>query len=514
LEAQMRRVNLSVAIFMVGFLLAASGMNARAADAPASQPVVGRGDIAGTVTDEAGQPLSSALVDVWSWYPGNEIRTDKAGRFVLRKLDSDRPVEIRISKQGFSPWYNEAQPTGVNDLHVALNTKTFFEGTVMDGAGKPVPSALVRADNGPKKNPGVTITHVWTETRTDEKGHYKLFVFPDKYEIQLRVPKVGVARLSETLADQESKPLDIKLEPGITFKATVVDSVSGEPVKDVHLTLDESRGISGTSDKDGQLTINDLLPGPAEFSVRAKGYARWWSEEATSEWQRKKVDDRFQRNFDQLTFNVEKDMQPVKIEVERAVTITGKVEDPDGKAVGGATVAPAASGTGNSITGDTRFSVRTKADGTFEMMLPASNDGQYNLVAHDGTYQQWRNWANGVLDPIQTKPGDQLKDVVLKLTKPATVKGKVVDASGNAVANRQVRAQPADKLENRYYDPTTRTDQDGNFTLKFVRPCDNQIQVAPFWLDVGQAPKGASVQMTLEPGEIKEGVELVAAPER
>ena len=60
-------------------------------------------------------------------------------------------------------------------------------------------------------------------------------------------------------------------------------------------------------------------------------------------------------------------MAPVTIEIEKGVRIRGRVVDPDGKPVGGATAAPALTGTGNSLTGDTRFSVKTKADGTFEM---------------------------------------------------------------------------------------------------------------------------------------------------
>ncbi len=203
-------------------------------------------------------------------------------------------------------------------------------------------------------------------------------------------------------------------------------------------------------------------------------------------------------------------MEPVTIALERAVKITGKVLDPDGKPVAGATVAPALTGTGNSLTGDTRFSVQTDKDGRFTMTLPASGGRQYNLVAHDGKYQQWRHWANGVLPPIGTKPGQEIRGVELKLTKPATVRGRVTDRDGQPVGNREVRAAAADLLENRYYDPTVTTSADGTFELKFIRPGEQSIQVAPFWLDPRQAPAGTSQPLTLKPGEIKEGVELRA----
>src|SRR6185312_10277755 len=108
--------------------------------------------------------------------------------------------------------------------------------------------------------------------------------------------------------------------------------------------------------------------------------------------------------------------------------------------VAGATVAPALTGTGNSLTGDTRFSAETDKDGHFSVLLPASGAREYNLVAHDGKDQQWRTWANGVLSPFRTKPGQVIENVELQLTRPATVRGRVTDASGKPVAGREVRA--------------------------------------------------------------------------
>src|SRR5205085_10084377 len=140
-------------------------------------------------------------------------------------------------------------------------------------------------------------------------------------------------------------------------------------------------------------------------------YARWWSDEGASVWTRRQILESvggWQRNFDELDFDLNPEMDPVTITLERGVKVAGRVLDPDGKPVAGATVAPALTGTGNSITGDTRFSVPTAEDGTFTITLPASGEGKYNLVAHDGKHGQWRKWANGVLPPIQTTPGPEM----------------------------------------------------------------------------------------------------------
>jgi beta-lactamase regulating signal transducer with metallopeptidase domain/protocatechuate 3,4-dioxygenase beta subunit len=479
---------------------------------------VAPGQLTGIVTDETGNPIAGALVDVWTWCPGDETHTDAQGRYILKKLGTE-PVEIRVSKENYGAWHSPEQPTGVQ-LNVKLSNKTFFVGDVKGPDGKPVKNALVRADSGPKHNPSVEITNLWTETRTDENGHYRMYVMPDKYIFQARVPEIGTARLPATeIVAGEVKTLNINLTPGLAFRAIVVDGQTGAPVPNIRLSNWQHKGIEGTSDKDGNVTIDGMPDGRFVFNIQAKGYARWWSQQAAQDHQKKETREGFHRNFDDLDFDITRDMKPVRIELERAVRVTGVVQDPDGNLVAGATAAPAHTGTGNSLAGDTRFSVVTKNDGTFDMSLPASGGAKYNLEAHDGQYEQWRKWANGVLPPIQTMPGDELKNVVIRLTRPATVSGHMKDETGKPLADRDVRASAADKMENRYYDPTTRTDKNGNFVLRFIRPGDQFIQAAPFfWTNV---PEGGmtlklkegetnSLQVTLKEGENKTGVELTA----
>jgi hypothetical protein len=96
------------------------------------------------------------------------------------------------------------------------------------------------------------------------------------------------------------------------------------------------------------------------------------------------------------------------------------------------------------------------------MRLPASGAREYNLIAHDGKYGRWRTWANGVLPPLRTQPGQVLRDVEIRLTRPATVRGRVTDGRGRPISGREVRASAADRLENRYYDPTVTTADDGS----------------------------------------------------
>jgi beta-lactamase regulating signal transducer with metallopeptidase domain/protocatechuate 3,4-dioxygenase beta subunit len=498
---------------------------AKAGAAP--QGELAEDEIMGTVVDERGRPIEGVLVDVWDWYPGNAARTDARGRFRLsvwlrdakgRKLpggfDRNDKLEVRFLKEGYSPVLILDRKPGTGDWDVTLDARTYFEGKVTAPDGGPVAGALIRADQGPRSaNPGYIIDQIWTETRSGPDGRYRLYVAPDDYKIEVRAPGVGVARLKATAGKGGAHALDIGLAPGVTVRARTVDSLTGEPVAGVRLHHWQYKGIEGTSDAEGNVTIDSMFHGKFAFEVEPpEGHARWWSEQAASVWARRYVDENrsgWQRNFGAIDFELKPGMAPVTIELERGVTIRGAVLDPDGKPVAGATVAPALSGTGNSITGDTRYSVETGQDGRFTMLLPASNAREYNLIAHDGAFLVWRRWANGVLDPIRTRPGQVLDGVTLRLERPATVRGRVRDASGRPVARREVRACGADQLDNRYYVPTVETDAEGRFELKFVRPGENFVQAAPFWLDPRGAPGGTSETVTVEAGQVKEGVELV-----
>lgn len=204
-------------------------------------------------------------------------------------------------------------------------------------------------------------------------------------------------------------------------------------------------------------------------------------------------------------------MEPVTILVEPGAKFSGRVLDPEGSPVEGATVAPARTGSGNSLTGDTRFSVKTDAEGRFQSIMPAGKLFQYNLVAHDGEYQQWRKWANGVAVPFKSNPGWEIENITIQLTRPATVRGRVVGEEGQQLAGLEVRAHAKDLLGNRCYDPTTKVEEDGTFELKYIRPGASYIQVGPFYLNTAGAQAGRTVILELEPGEVVEDVELDAS---
>ncbi|QEG00411.1 Regulatory protein BlaR1 [Stieleria maiorica] len=483
-------------------------------------------ELAGIVVDAEGNPLPGVTVDAWSWHPGDETTTDEDGVFRFRpESDNGRSkVEVRWMKPGYSPHYVAQQPVGVSDLIVTLDKTTFIEGSVTAAGGSPAAGVTVRGVQKDIKGDGVLIGEVPTETTTDESGKYRLYVHPDRYEITIASP-LGVAR-TEALDVQHGQALkkSIQLAPGVRFEAIVKDAVSGEPFTGLVLWNFPLKQFQGTSDDDGRLVIEGLLPGEFNFSVGAgdpieyRGMkfhrngplGRWWSPQAKHPWQQLQLKpEQFQRNFDDLTFDLSPGMQPVEIFIEAGVKFSGHVYDPDGNPRAGATVAPAKTGSGNSLTGDTRFSATTEADGSYTVVMPAGNAFQYNLMAFDGEYSKWRKWGAVARDPLTTRPGQTIADYDFTLTRGATVRGKVTSIDDEAPP-RQVRAHPADLRGNRYYDPTVEVRPDGTFELGGLRPGKHSIQVSPFWLAAADAENGSSVVVDVAEGEVREGVELQA----
>ncbi len=502
-----------------GVVLVKLAVSEEAPKGVAAPDQVGPDEIAGVVVDSDGKPIEGAEVDVWTWYPGHEAKTDAKGFFRIGKLEADNyKVEVIVRKPGYTPRFFLAQPTATPGWVITLGNKTYIEGNVTGPDGKPVAGALIRANYGPKQADRFRLSEIWADTTSGADGRYKLWTQSDIYDIQVRVPGTGSARLQDVgLNQDEAKHLDIKLTRNIDFKAIAVDSITGKPVPGVRLWNRHHKGVEGRSDVNGVLLISDMPAGKHNFQVEADGYSRWWSQQAVSEWNRFYIDESkggWQRNFDALDFEIQRQMEPVTIILERGVTITGRVVDPDGKPVANATVAPARTGSGNSLAGDSRFSAPTNAEGKFTMHLPASGAHGYNLTAHDGKYDEWRTWANGVLPPIRTKPGETLNNVELRLTKPATVRGRVVDANGKPIANRDVRACAFDLLENRYYDPTVKTKADGTYELKFIRAGEQYIQVAPFWGNASDAPFDSTQTIKLSAGDVKDGVDFKIATTR
>lgn len=476
-----------------------SGSQADAGLQPVAKPAIqtagseiGKDEVAGKVVDEQGKPIEGVQVHLWHG-DLDKIRTDKGGRFrhKLAANEAGFDAYVRFVKPGYAPQLNLNWPTGTSDKVVILDTKTYFEGIVRRSDGKPAANVLIRANQGDRQSIGRTST----ETRTDAAGLYRLLVQPDVYEIEVRDPVGGTVRVPKPattanapaatgaaelrIGDKEAKHLDLRLEPGVPFRARIVDSVTGRPVQGVRLSDWQWQypGIERTSDAAGHVRISSLPPGNFAFKIEANGYLRAWSEEAPEQWkhERKRSDGAPMAPMeDGVPFSLAPEMAEVTIRLEPAVTLTGHVLDPEGRPAAGCTVQPVLSGQAATWTdgsGEVRYTTLTAKDGAFTLQLPPNGNRNCNLMAHDGVFREWRKWANGIGEPIKTAPGQRIDNIELRLSRPGTIRGRVVDKAGQPAPGVDVQCTAADGRENNLFNPSTRSGRDGEFELRFVRPC-------------------------------------------
>ncbi len=476
-------------------------------------------EFAGLIVDENGKPLAGAKVDLFPAFTGHETTTDQQGmfRYKLEMASRGQTMEVRFSKDGYSPIYRRNQKLDVPNFCVVLDRKTYLEGQIVDEDNNPVPKAKVFAAH-PYSWRGEFISFDReTVTLTDENGRYRLYLNPEMYTIAAISEGHGVERVQNVELDKnEVKTLDLQLHAGVHLLARVLDEETAEPIAGLTLYHRTNPLLRGVSNADGLIEISNALPGVEELQVgcgtpaMVRGYfacptqpfGSWSSPDAKKPWHRTTTTEVA------IMFDLSPNMNPITIYVQAGVLISGKVTDPDGHPVAQSTVAPARTGTGNSLTGDTRYSVETKEDGSYIVCLPPSGDAEYNLMAHDGKYSQWRNFASGVTEPFRTKPGQRLENVDIQLHRPATVQGRVTTRDGRSLKGLEVRAHAADKRGNRYYDPTTKTNDDGSFEVSHIRPGKHFIQVEPFQLEAERAPSESSFVIELKEGETKAGVLL------
>jgi hypothetical protein len=124
---------------------------------------------------------------------------------------------------------------------------------------------------------------------------------------------------------------------------------------------------------------------------------------------------------------------------------------------------------------------------------------------------------------MTTKPGELVEDLVLRLERPASVRGTVKDREGNPVPGHKVRAVASELRSNRYYVPETKTDEQGRFEIKFAQAGEQYIQTMHYWRNapggpaIGPAwsgdpesgPAGTFKRVELRPGDMNNDVELI-----
>ena len=246
---------------------------------------------AGRVVDESGKPIPN--VELEFNYPKNhmsytagDVLTDAEGRFsALLPPDANR-VELRLAAAEFIGSDFERTPLPSEEALkngtavIVVKRGLALMGRVVDAAtGAPVFNAIVVAGMPGRETFGEVVED-FTTPRTDKAGHFRASGLPaGKRSVQVLAD--GYApQLMEADVTNDGKPLEIRMEKGLTYSGRVVDA-AGEPMEGVRVaTRSWQSGRAATSilrtshtDAEGRFTVSDLpREGRVEFYLGKKGY--------------------------------------------------------------------------------------------------------------------------------------------------------------------------------------------------------------------------------------------------
>jgi protocatechuate 3,4-dioxygenase beta subunit len=314
-----------------------------------------RRSVAGTVRDEAGQPLAAARVWAVSHRlpHGQQARTDASGRFVVEEL-GEGPFYVLASSPGLLPAVVHQVEAGPTPVHLTLAAPRTLEVEVRRG-GVPC-EAQVRLDGG----------HLQHSLRA-VRGVARLEgLYPESLLVSAMSGSASSAPKRVQLREALTR-LVLELEEGGRLLLTVVDE-AGQPVPSPRLQLLSSRGerVEERRAGTGELAIfGPLPPGSYTLEGSAEGF-----KPAT------------------LPVKVALGDTPLELPMERGVTIAGRVLDVYGRPAPRISV----------LVQPTGEVTHADQEGRFLALVPSP--GVYSLHAHHsdwgGTEQQVTAPASGV----------------------------------------------------------------------------------------------------------------------
>ncbi|WLD93271.1 carboxypeptidase regulatory-like domain-containing protein [Alkalihalobacillus sp. AL-G] len=165
-------------------------------------------------------------------------------------------------------WTEDAKQIYLNAIDFAITASLGeIRGTITDNEGNPVANAKV------------SVASEGVEAVTAADGTYRLGVGVGHYEVKVQA-RGFVEQAKEADVEQlgDAVQLNFTLDAieGVTLSGTVADSVSGDPIEGVKLTLtpEDPEGFveETTTDATGNYAFDHLLPGNYELKLEVEGY--------------------------------------------------------------------------------------------------------------------------------------------------------------------------------------------------------------------------------------------------
>ena len=345
----------------------------------------------GTVMDkETRRPIVGAEVEMRDWVMGSQmVRTDENGMY--RFPGVGQMVSLRVSADGYAAfqdggWRGWQVPEGDGPVtrDIQLESGAVLQGRVRAADGRPLVGALVRLEAA------ATGRQAWQArmalrpfyTYTDKDGNWEIGGVPPmkmRATAELQGFTTGRSKDQDVAAGDTKTKIDIELAGAASYEGVVIGR-DNKPLAGAHITIavdpgeNANRwaqwralgaGVSAYTGPKGRFVVGDIPTGNLLIRVEAP-------EHATLIAKRKSV-------------KPGQNIAGQRHVLRPAFVITGKVVDPDGKAMAQAWIQARHTSSPDGEPSTQVIGARVESDGTFSISnLP---EGTYTIEV--------RTWSGG-----------------------------------------------------------------------------------------------------------------------
>jgi protocatechuate 3,4-dioxygenase beta subunit len=443
--------------------------------------------VGGVVVDEAGRPVAGVEVrampqmagprrDAAVFQSGGTARTSPAGRFRVGTLAAGVGHDLRLSKTGFAPGTAEIPPLEPGrpapDLRLVLRQGRTGFGRIVNQSEEPVAGAQVTLSVEPSGDMRSSLRRMFslgglssdaTSAVTGADGRFEIRDLPAGTYV-LAARSSGYAPLAVPgLAVPEGRgSIDLGtliLAPGVAVEGYVVDP-QGRPVAGAEVKANEVSGgrvmrfLRREDDQPGSITgqdgffrIEDRRAGETlDLDASRAGYAP-----ASAPGVRVPPE------------------QPVRLVLQPASAVEGRVRNTDGEPVAGASLVVLPSDWMRP--GGFRARIpQVSSDESGFFRLEEVPPGVLGLRASATGYQA------AELANLEVRAGQDLRGVEVVLAPGATIEGRVLSPSGRPVVGAEVMVVEPDTSRPFAMPLLASTDGDGRYRLEGISPGARTLQ--------------------------------------
>ena len=396
--------------------------------------------VVGMVQDEEKQPVAAARISMRAGSRdgmfmggigfGQWQYSGPDGRFVLRGVQPDADVQVEAVKRGLPSARSSTLKLAAGErkggVTITIPRGLALAGRVTDRDGKPLSGVAVAANDAEGNGePGVRVRRVVTSrlggrvdnsVKSASDGSFAIRVKPGIYDLSFRREGFAEKNVSGIQVNTTSKPVEVKLDPGVELSGRVTRG--GVGVEGVNVNIVGERGT--VTAPDGSFSIGDLSPGQVMLIIR-------------------KQDD-----FIQQMRPASVPTKDLLIDLPIGGRISGRVVDKSTRqpiTTFEAGISNTRSGGGMAFGMPPSLKSFTSDDGTF--VLDNVPPGPVQLVANAPGY------ADGRVGGLTVEDGKTVADVEVALEPGVKLTGRVTGPDGSPLGGVSVRPDASASMSGR-----------------------------------------------------------------